>query len=166
MIGSDSPLPPRIALVLACSILLSAVAAWWGLNRLGDERQRLAQVEAMAEAGARPRAPLMAHGLAFADADRGQAVARFKNRLTMAAAGHRLLLERIEALPVQQDRQALLIAEIAVSGSEADIRRFTAIIERSKPAIRFERWQVGRTADGDSTVRVEARALALWVAGT
>ena len=64
-----------------------------------------------------------------------------------------------------RDRQALLSAEIAVSGSEADIRRFASLIESGKPAIRFERWHIARTADGEATVRIEARAVALWDAG-
>ncbi len=165
MIRIDRYNPTHAAVLAAAAIALSAAASWWGLDWLAAERHRLAAIEAMAQAGTRSPAPLIEDGMGFAGGDRRGAVARFKDRLSVATTGHRLLVERIEALPVSPDRPALLAADIIVSGSEQDIRRFLRIVEGSKPAIRFERWQIARTGAGEAAIRFEARAVALWEEG-
>lgn len=158
--------PPRPAVLLAVSIAISLPMSWWGLARLADERSRLAQTEGMALVGAHPRVPPLPSAMAFADPDRGTAIARFGAALAKAATSHRLLVERLEILPARRGQEALLTAEIALSGNEADIRKFASTIEGGMPAIRFASWRIARAADGESAVRIEAEALALWEPGT
>ncbi len=165
MIGSDLTLPPRFTLLLVTATLISGFAAWFGVHKLDVERNRLSRFEAMAEVGARPQAPLMAKGMVFADTKRHTAEVLFTDQLTIAANRHRLLIERLKLAPLELDRQALMIADISLSGSEADVRRFAALIESGRPAIRFANWHIARTADGEATIRIEARAFALWAPG-
>jgi hypothetical protein len=163
MIRFASLRPPCFTLLLVAAISLPGVAAWYGVQKLSNERNRLATIEAMAEAGARPRVPLIAERMGFSEIERHAAGIRFANLLTATANGHRLLIERIAVTPDHQDKQALLIADISLSGSEVDIRRFVSLIESGEPAIRFESWRIARTAHGEATVRIQARALALWI---
>ena len=165
MTGIVPTLLPRFALLLVTATLIFGLAAWFGVHKLDDERNRLSRLEAMAEVGGRPQAPLMAKGLAFADTERHTAEVRFTDQLTIAANRHRLLVERLKLARFEQDRQALLIADISLSGSEADVRYFAGLIESGKPAIRFANWHIDRTADGEATIRIEARAFALWAPG-
>jgi hypothetical protein len=155
----------RPAAILAVSIPISAVVAWTGVDRLAYERRRLEAVEAIVQAGSRPIVPLISGNMAFADPDRRSALARFGSQLEKAAADHRLLVERLDQISVKPDRQGVLMARIAVSGSESDILTFIRIVESGKPAIRFAPWRIARTARGESTIRIDARALALWKAG-
>lgn len=165
MNGIGPTMSLRFTFLLVMATVLSGLATWFGVHKLNDERSRLARFEAMAKMGTRPRSPLMTKGMAFSDTQRHAAVVRFANQLTSAANGHRLLIERLKMAPVKQDRQALLIADISLSGSEADIWRFASLIEKGKPAIRFESWRIARTAKSEASIRIEARALALWAPG-
>ena len=153
---------PRTLLPLVVAIALALTAGWFGVERLNRERERLTTLEAMADLGSRPPVPLLPEGLAHAAGDRRSAEAAFGRQLRQAASGHRLLVERIETLAADRERPGLLIARIAVSGSETDIMRFVRRVESGKPAIRFADWRIGRTAAGESTIRIEATALALW----
>ena len=166
MIGIDCISPLRMICLLAAATVISASLAWLGFDRLAEERQRLAVTEAMALVGTRPRTPIMTSNMAFGEPGRRLAAGRFETRLSKAALGHRLLVERLQMIPAQPDYQKLLMAEFVVSGGETEIKRFTHEIERGTPAIRFESWRITHTATGEPTVRIDARALALWEAGT
>jgi len=162
MIMLDRLPAPRALLPLVVAIALALIAGWFGIERLNRERDRLTTLEAMADLGSRPPVPLLPEGLAHAGRDRRAAEAAFGRQLRQAASGYRLLVERIEQLAADRERPGLLIARIAVSGSEADIMRFVRRVESGKPAIRFADWHIGPTAPGESTIRIEGSALALW----
>lgn len=162
MIALDRLGGRRALLLLGMAFIAAAIAGWSGLDRLGQQRHRLAMLEMMAATGARAPVPLLPVGLAHTGRERRGAEMRFGRQLTQAAAGHRLLIERIETLPVSNDRPRLLAADIALSGSEDDILRFARAIEGSRPLIRFAAWRIARTAPAEATIRIEAHAIALW----
>lgn len=165
MSGFADWLRQNATVLLAISSVIAAAAAWSGVNRLAYERDRLATAEVMALAGSRSRVPLLRNAMAFTHANRRDAVARFAGQLREAASNHRLLVERFDVVPASPDRDALLTARIAVSGSEADIRDFASTVENARPAIRLAEWRVARTGADEASIRIEARALALWDAG-
>ena len=162
MIMLDRLLAPRALLSLIMAVALTLTAGWFGVERLNRERDRLTTLEAMAALGSRAPVPLLPEGLAHGGGSRRAAEAAFGRQIDQAASGHRLLVERIEQLAADRERPGLLLARIAVSGSEADIMRFVRRVESGKPAIRFADWHIGRTAPGESTIRIEGNALALW----
>lgn len=139
----------------------AAMAAYCGLDALSEARSRLAMLEQKIDAGSAPAQRLLRGG-AFADRIRAAAVARFGQKLAAAAAAQRLLVERMETLPVESGRPALLMARIAMSGDEAAIVRFAGSLEAGTPTIRFAAWRVGRTAPDEASVRLEAQAVAVW----
>ncbi|MFD2499177.1 hypothetical protein ACFSTI_10520 [Rhizorhabdus histidinilytica] len=57
---------------------------------------------------------------------------------------------------------AELGADVTVSGPEADVLGFARAIETAHPAIRFARWRIGRTGPGETAIRLDARAMAVW----
>ena len=151
--------------LLAISSAIAVATAWSGVNRLAYERERLTAAEVMALAGSRPRAPLLRNAMAFTHTNRRDAIARFAGQLREAASRHRLLVERLDTVTVPSDPDTLLTVRIAVSGSEADIRDFASTVESASPAIRFAEWRVAPTGTDEASIRIEARALALWHAG-
>ena len=148
--------------MLAGSLVISLVAGGLGLHRLGQERARLANVRAIAAAGAAPRAPLMVGNAAFTGSERSQAIMRFANLLRQSAATQHLLIEKIEILPKQATAPAVMITYIAASGSERNVRIYARALETGSPVVRFDHWRLVRTGDAEATIRIEGRAVALW----
>ena len=162
MIRTGGPSSRLLAGTLVVTTIAAAMTAALGLETLGRARARLAAIAVIAETGSQPAVPLAQPGVAFGDRGRSAAVARFRHALGHAATQNRLLVERLEPLARESGRPGLLLADIALSGDEADIRRYLRSIEAARPAIRFTRWWLARAEAGQAAIRLDARALALW----
>lgn len=143
-------------------VLASALAGWKGLDALAESRQRLATLTMQAKAGAAPSRPLLDAGLSHGEADRAAAVGALAATARRAAAEHRLLVERIDPLPVDSAKPAELAVTISLSGPESDILQAARMIESGRPAARFAAWRLARTGRAETAVRVEGTLIGYW----
>jgi Tfp pilus assembly protein PilO len=61
-----------------------------------------------------------------------------------------------------KDEPALLCADLAVSGTEADMARFLNSVEHGAPVIRFRMWQLTPGQGVDTQLHFNGRAVAVW----
>lgn len=153
---------PITAAALGLGLLAATALAWTGLGAFERARGRLAEVEAMARAGAAPAQPLLPADLAYGQEDRRAAEAAMLATVRMAATERRLLAERIAPVPAAAGMPAELMIDITLSGAEADILHVARRLEAGRPAVRFVRWRIGRTGPAETAIRLDARAMAVW----
>ncbi|MBO9379365.1 hypothetical protein GG804_21565 [Sphingomonas histidinilytica] len=153
---------PAVGLGAGLGLMLATGLAWAGLDALAAARARLWTVEARASAGAVPVKRLLPVEASHGQEDRRTAEAALLAAIRGAAADRRLLLERVAPVAADRALPAELGADVTVSGPEADVLGFARAIETAHPAIRFARWRIGRTGPGETAIRLDARAMAVW----
>ncbi len=155
-------LTPRAWAAIGTIVLISALLAALGLDALGDARLRLATLEMQARSGAAPSRAMLAAGLSHGEADRPAAVGALAATARRVAADHRLLVERIDPLPLDMAKPAELAVAVSISGPEADILQAARMIEGGRPAARFAAWRIARTGRAETAVRLEGTLIAYW----